>query len=163
MFRLVRQLWPLSCFGLIIFLNTEQATAQNSSPAKPATSSSSSSPVYKPLSLSLDKDVIGTLSDRDIPLGDGGFAQDYTIQLNAGDQVAIDLISDNFDPVVALLTKEGKTVGKNDDGPDGTSNSLLFARVKKSGSYLVRVQGFSDTSGGNFTLRVSRLQSATPK
>jgi hypothetical protein len=157
MFRLVRQLWPLSCIGLIIFLNTEQATAQNSTATKPAPSSS---PVYKPLTLALDKDVLGTLSDRDIPLGDGGFAQDYTIQLNAGDQVAIDLISDNFDPVVALLTKEGKTVGKNDDGPDGTSNSLLFARIKKTATYLVRVQGFSDTSGGNFTLRVSRLQSA---
>jgi hypothetical protein len=160
MFRLVRQLWPLSCFWLIVFLNTEQATAQNSTPTKPATSSS---PVYKPLSLSIDKDVLGTLSDRDIPLGDGGFARDYAIQLNAGDQVAIDLISDNFDPVVSLLTKEGKTVGKNDDGPDGTSNSLLFARVKKTGSYLVRVQGFSDTSGGNFTLRVSLLQTAAPK
>jgi hypothetical protein len=160
MFRLVRQLWPLSCIWLVVFLNTEQATAQNSAPTKPTTSSPSSSPVYKPLSLSIDKDVLGTLSDRDIPLGDGGFAQDYTIQLNAGDQVAIDLISDNFDPVVALLTKEGKTVGKNDDGPDGTSNSLLFARIKKTASYLVRVQGFSDTSGGNFTLRVSRLQSA---
>jgi hypothetical protein len=161
MFRLVRQLWPLSCFWLIIFLNTEQATAQNSAPVKPA--SVSASPIYKPLSLSLNTDVPGTLSDRDIPLGDGGFARDYTIQLTAGDQVAIDLISDNFDPVVALLTKEGKTVGKNDDGPDGTSNSLLFARVKKTGSYLVRVQGFSDTSGGNFTLRVSRLQAAISK
>lgn len=163
MFRLVRQLWPLSCFWLIVFLHTEQATAQNSAPAKPTSSTVSPSPVYKPLSLSIDKDVLGTLSDRDIPLGDGGFARDYTIQLNAGDQVAIDLISDNFDPVVSLLTKEGKTVGKNDDGPDGTSNSLLFARIKKTGSYVVRVQGFSDTSGGNFTLRVSRLQTATPK
>ncbi len=161
MFRLVRRLWPLSCLWLIVFLNNEQATAQNSSPAQPANSSTSS--VYRPLSLLINSDVLGTLSDRDIPLGDGGFARDYTIQLNAGDQVAIDLISDNFDPVVALLTKDGKTVGKNDDGPDGTSNSLLFARIKKTGSYIVRVQGFSDTSGGNFTLRVNRLKAAALK
>ncbi len=158
MFRLVQRLWPLSYLWLIVFLNNEQATAQNSSSVKPANSSTSS--VYRPLSLLINSDVLGTLSDRDIPLGDGGFARDYTIQLNAGDQVAIDLISDNFDPVVALLTKDGKTVGKNDDGPDGTSNSLLFARIKKTGSYIVRVQGFSDTSGGNFTLRVNRLKAA---
>ncbi len=158
MFRLVQRLWPLSYLWLIVFLNNEQATAQNSLPTKPANSSTSS--VYRPLSLLINSDVLGTLSDRDIPLGDGGFARDYTIQLNAGDQVAIDLISDNFDPVVALLTKDGKTVGKNDDGPDGTSNSLLFARIKKTGTYTVRVQGFSDTSGGNFTLRVNRLKAA---
>ncbi len=168
MFRLVRWLSLLSCLWLIVF--NEQVTAQNAVPAaKPTTKTavgatlSSTSPVYRPLSLVLNSDVLGILSDRDIPLGDGGFARDYVVQLTAGDQVAIDLTSENFDPVVALLTRKGKTIGKNDDGPDGTSNSLLFARIKKTDAYIVRVQGFSDTSGGNFTLRVNRLRSATLK
>jgi hypothetical protein len=65
--------------------------------------------------------------------------------------------SDNFDTVLLLLTKEGKTIAKNDDGPDGTSNSLLFSRIKKSGTYIIRVQGFGDTSGGKFALKASRL------
>jgi hypothetical protein len=91
------------------------------------------------------------------PPGDGGFARDYALQLNAGDQIAIEVTSDNFDTVVLLLTKDGKTLGKNDDGPDGTSNSLLFSRIKKTGTYTIRVQGFSDTSGGKFTLKVSKL------
>jgi hypothetical protein len=59
--------------------------------------------------------------------------------------------------VLLLLTKEGKTIAKNDDGPDGTSNSLLFWRVKKPGTYVIRVQGFGDTSGGRFVLKASRL------
>jgi hypothetical protein len=157
MFRPVVRWRPLYLFWMIACLNTTPVKAQSSLPTKAL--SVPTSPVYTPLPLSVSNDVQGTLSDRDIPLGDGGFARDYAIQLSAGDQVSIDLISDNFDPIVALLSKEGKTVGKNDDGPDGTSNSLLFARIKKTGTYTIRVQGFSETSGGDFVLRVNRLKS----
>ena len=89
----------------------------------------------------------------------GGFARDYSIQLIAGDQIAIDLTSEVFDTVVILLGPDGKNVGKNDDGPDGTSNSLLFVRIKESGKYVVRVQGFGETSSGAFKLKVSKLKS----
>jgi Bacterial pre-peptidase C-terminal domain len=114
--------------------------------------------VYAPISLPLGGEVKDTLSERDIPTGDGGFARDYAIQLKAGDQIAIDLSSETFDTVIILLNSEGKTVGKNDDGPDGTSNSLLFTRIKDTGNYVIRVQGFGETSSGEFKLKVSRLK-----
>lgn len=115
--------------------------------------------VYAPIQLPSSGEVTDTLSDRDIPTGDGGFARDYAIKLTAGDQVAIDLSSEAFDTVVILLNAEGKNIGKNDDGPDGTSNSLLFIRIKDSGNYVVRVQGFGETSSGEFRLKVSKLKS----
>jgi hypothetical protein len=115
--------------------------------------------VYKPIQLMPNGEVKDTLSERDIPTGEGGFARDYAIQLDAGEQIAIDLISDNFDTVVYLVNTEGKTIGKNDDGPDGSSNSLLFTRIKDSGKYIIRVQGFGDTSSGEFKLKVSKLKS----
>jgi hypothetical protein len=34
-------------------------------------------------------------------------------------------------------------VGENDDGPDGTTNSLLFARISEAGTYTVRVQAYA--------------------
>ncbi len=115
-------------------------------------------PVYNPLPLILGQELKDTLSDRDIPTGQGSFARDYAIDLKAGDQVAIDLISETFDPMVVLMTKEGVTVAENDDGPDGTSNSLLFMRVVKTGSYIVRVRSFGETAGGAFRLMVTPLQ-----
>ncbi len=115
--------------------------------------------VYVPIQLPPNRQVEDTLSERDIPTGDGGFARDYTIQLTTGDQLAIDLTSETFDTVVVLLNSEGKNVGKNDDGPDGTSNSLLFIRIKESGNYIIRVQGFGETSSGKFKLKVSKLKS----
>jgi hypothetical protein len=135
-------------------LNTTNVNAQPRSESTPKVKKS----VYTPIALPSVGEVKDTLSDRDIPTGDGGFARDYAIQLTAGDQIAIDLTSESFDTVVILLNAEGKTIGKNDDGPDGTSNSLLFMRIKDTGSYMIRVQGFGETSSGEFKLKVSKLK-----
>jgi hypothetical protein len=115
------------------------------------------SKLYAPIPLPPNYQVSDTLTDKDIPTGDGGFARDYTIQLAAGDQVAIDLLSDEFDAVVALLGADGSAIAENDDGPDGTTNSLLFTRITEGGTYIIRVQAFGQTGSGKFTLKVNRL------
>jgi hypothetical protein len=78
--------------------------------------------------------------------------------LSAGDQVAIDLTSESFDTILTLLASDGSTVGENDDGPDGSTNSLLFTRITEAGRYIVRVRAFGATSGGAFKLKVTRLR-----
>ena len=116
------------------------------------------SKIYNPPSITSEKEISDTLTENDIPTGDGGFARDYFIQLEKGDQVAIDLVSDNFDSMVMLIAEDGATVAENDDGPDGTTNSLLFSRITEAGKYIVRVRAFGDTSGGEFTLKLTRLK-----
>jgi len=115
-------------------------------------------PVYSPLPITLGQDLTDTLSDRDIPTGQGGFARDYIVTLKAGDQIAVDLVSEVFDPMVVLMTKEGIPIAENDDGPDGTPNSLLFMRIVKSGVYIIRVRSFGETTGGAFKLMVTPLK-----
>lgn len=114
-------------------------------------------PLYNPPSLS-GNEIDDILSDQDIPTGEGGFARDYRVSLENGDQVAIDLISDEFDTIVTLIFSDGATVAENDDGPDGSTNSLLFARISETGEYIVRVRAFGETRGGDFTLKVTRLR-----
>ena len=114
--------------------------------------------IYSPLPLTPSKEVADTLSDSDIPTGQGNFARDYAVQLQAGDQISIDLWSDNFDTIVTLMTTKGETVSENDDGPDGTTNSLLFTRINKPGNYIVRVKAFGETVGGPFKLKLTKLQ-----
>lgn len=116
------------------------------------------SKIYDPPSITSEKEISDTLTENDIPTGDGGFARDYFIELEKGDQVAIDLVSDNFDSMVMLIADDGATVAENDDGPDGTTNSLLFSRITEAGKYIVRVRAFGDTSGGEFTLKLTRLR-----
>ncbi|MBR8828037.1 MAG: PPC domain-containing protein [Gomphosphaeria aponina SAG 52.96 = DSM 107014] len=114
--------------------------------------------MYNPTSLPSNYEVTDTLTIEDIPTGDGGFARDYYVQLEAGDQVAIDVISDDFDAMVVLVADDGSTIAENDDGPDGSTNPLLFARITEAGKYIVRVRAFGETGGGKFTLKLTRLQ-----
>ena len=113
--------------------------------------------LYNPIPLPANGEVSDSLSEKDIPTGQGGFARDYSINLNAEDNIAIDLNSESFDTIVTLM-KGGVTVVENDDGPDGTTNSLLFTRIKDSGNYIVRVRAFGETAGGAFKLKVTRLK-----
>jgi hypothetical protein len=114
--------------------------------------------LYNPLPVPSNNEVSDTLTENDIPTGEGGFARDYTVSLNGGDQVAIDLLSENFDTIVTLMAADGSTVAENDDGPDGSTNSLLFARITETGKYIIRVRAFGETGGGNFSLKVTRLR-----
>ena len=113
--------------------------------------------LYNPIPLPANGEVSDSLSEKDIPTGQGGFARDYSMVLNAGDNIAIDLNSENFDTIITLM-RNGVTVVENDDGPDGTTNSLLFTRIKDSGTYIVRVRAFGETAGGAFKLKVTRLK-----
>jgi len=113
---------------------------------------------YNPIALPPSNQITDKLTERDIPTGLGGFARDYLVKLNKGDNVAIDLNSDSFDAMVMLLSADGTTISENDDGPDGTTNALLFTRVTQTGTYVVRVRAFGETGVGNFKLRVTRLR-----
>ncbi|UZQ53151.1 PPC domain-containing protein [Trichothermofontia sichuanensis B231] len=114
--------------------------------------------LYNPIPMPPTNEVNDTLSTQDIPTGQGGFARDYVVNLTAGDQLAIDLSSDSFDTIVTLLAEDGTTIGENDDGPDGKTNSLLFTRIIKTGRYIVRVRAFGEAAGGPFRLKLTRLR-----
>ena len=114
--------------------------------------------LYNPIPLPQNNEVSDTLTDKDIPLGEGGFGRDYVVNLSAGDQVAVDLTSESFDTIVTLVAADGTTVGENDDGPDGSTNSLLFTRITEAGKYIIRVHAFGKTGGGAFKLKVTRLR-----
>lgn len=114
--------------------------------------------VYSPIPLPDSREISDVLSPSDIPTGFGGFARDYTVKLEDGDQVAIDVLSDEFDTLVTLMNKDGATVGENDDGPDGSTNSLLFARITETGIYTVRVRSYAGQGAGSFVLKVARLR-----
>ncbi len=114
--------------------------------------------LYNPIPLTLSTEISDTLSVKDIPTGQGGFGRDYMVKLNKGDKLVIDLSSESFDTIVTLLAPNGATVAENDDGPDGTSNSLLFTRIQETGNYIIRVRSFGETGVGPFKLKVTKLQ-----
>ena len=128
-------------------------------PAHRAPSTSSpSAQFYSPLPLPSSNEVSDTLTDKDIPTGSGGFYRDYRVTFAAGDQVVMDLTSEEFDTIISLIAPDGSTVTENDDGPDGTTNSLLFARITRPGDYVIRVSPYAGQGTGSFKLKVTRLR-----
>jgi hypothetical protein len=142
--RLVRRGLLLPLALTVLGFTAARASAQN--------------PVYSPVEMPDTREINDVLTEADIPTGFGGFARDYTVYLEDGDQVAIDVISEEFDTLVTLINKDGNTIGENDDGPDGTTNSLLFARITESGMYTVRVRSYAGQGTGDFYLKVARLR-----
>ncbi len=116
-----------------------------------------SAQMYSPLAISSDE-IKDTLTTSDIPTGTGGFARDYTITLESGDQITIDAISEEFDTLITLMDGNGIVVNENDDGPDGSTNSLLFARISESGKYIVRVRSYAGGGEGPFSVKLTRLR-----
>ncbi|WP_416671620.1 peptidase [Egbenema bharatensis] len=114
--------------------------------------------IYNPVPLDAGSEVTDVLSENDIPTGYGGFYRDYTVSFSEGDMVLMDLRSEEFDTIVTLIAPDGSTVGENDDGPDGTTNSLLFTRIVQGGDYIIRVSPYAGRGAGTFTLNVIRLQ-----
>lgn len=114
--------------------------------------------MYSPIDLPSNNAVSDTLSEKDIPTGQGSFARDYRVKLNAGERVEIEAMSDHFDTVLLLMAPDGSIVADNDDRPDGSTNSLLFTRIETSDTYTIRVQGFGSTTGGPFELKINRFR-----
>ena len=135
--------------------SVEEVIQGDSEARRPSTGKGS---IYAPIRLQSGKSVEDVLTTKDIPMGQGSFARDYIVTLKAKDQVAIDLFSDSFDTVVTLMSENGTTLGENDDGPDGGTNSLLFMRITEDGDYVVRVRGFGQAKGGPFKLKLTRLK-----
>ena len=139
---------PITLLSIIIY--SHQAIAQTGN-------KDSKDNIYNPILLKLEGEITDKLTIKDIPTGQGGFARDYQINLNKGDNLVIDASSENFDTIITLLGPNGSTVGENDDGPDGTSNSLLFVRITETGKYIIRVRSFGETGVGSYKLKVTKL------
>lgn len=139
---------PITLLSIIIY--SHQAIARTGN-------KDSKDNIYNPILLKLEGEITDKLTIKDIPTGQGGFARDYQINLNKGDNLVIDASSENFDTIVTLLGPNGSTVGENDDGPDGTSNSLLFVRITETGKYIIRVRSFGETGVGSYKLKVTKL------
>ena len=113
--------------------------------------------LYNPIPLETTE-INDTLTKADIPTGVGGFAKDYVVDLEAGDQITVDATSEEFDTLVTLMDSNGLVVHENDDGPDGSTNSLLFARINESGKYTVRIRSYAGDGEGPFSIKLARLR-----
>jgi len=71
----------------------------------------------------------------------------YVFRGRADQRVRIDLSSDDFDTVVALLDGNESALAEDDDGAGEGTNSRLTHTLRRDGDLLVEVKAFGDGSG----------------
>lgn len=118
-------------------------------------------PPAKPIAIG-DK-VEGELSSDTGANDDGQRAQLYSFSAQAGQRVAIELSSKDFDTYLTLRNgADDSVIAQDDDGAGVGTNSRLTATLDAAGDYVVEARAFSGDGEGRFTLTISEVAPPPP-
>ncbi|WRH65796.1 MAG: hypothetical protein RSE13_18765 [Planktothrix sp. GU0601_MAG3] len=121
------------------------------------TTSTSQRPVGElALNQTINADLSGT-DDIENPLRNRSFSEDFRLtNLPSGEEVAINLNSDNFDTYLQLINSQtGQVVTENDDilnASPPTDDSQINFTPEAGVEYIVRVTSSAENTTGNYTL-----------
>lgn len=122
-------------------------------------------PAPRPGRIRLGQNVRGQLASTDPETDEGGNYDAFTLRARAGERLAIDLTSEDFDPVLRVGRMDGgafKELAMNDDGPDTGLNSRLIFTAPGDGEYVIRATSLNATGEGGYTLAVAQGPEPAP-
>ncbi|GAB4379324.1 MAG: hypothetical protein Kow00121_33250 [Elainellaceae cyanobacterium] len=110
----------------------------------------------EPLTLGEDPvEVEGKLDEESNVLpSDNSFYNAYTFEGTAGQQITVELNSNEFNSYLILLTPEGENFAQDDDSA-GESNSRLEVTLPADGTYTILANTFNSGETGAYTLKVA--------
>lgn len=117
----------------------------------------------RPGGIRMGQHIGGSLGRGDAETDDGLPYDAFAFRAGAGERFAIDLASDDFDPVVRVgrMTDGVFTeLAQNDDGPDTELNSHLVFTAPAAGEYVIRATPI--TSAGEGAYRLSLTEGPPP-
>ncbi|NNF57514.1 MAG: hypothetical protein HKN04_04665 [Rhodothermaceae bacterium] len=96
----------------------------------------------------------GRLDTSDATLGGGEYFDAYPITVEAGEWIEVDLVSDEFDPYLAVTGPSGLNQ-QNDDYEGSTSRSYLRFRAEESGEWNVYATSYAAGQTGGYRLAIN--------
>lgn len=101
-----------------------------------------------------------TTSDCRSPIkGNQYYADRYSFNASAGQQIALQLTSSEFDTHVYLLGTGGQTLSNDDDGGGGTNSRIPagngFFTLPSNGTYIIEVSSSLENKTGKYTLSLT--------
>jgi len=97
----------------------------------------------------------GTLGSGDTRLRSGEYYDTIDVQWQAGQQVQVDLTSDDFDTYLIVRTPDGEQLDNDDVQPGSNTNSSLTIPVRASGPHQILVTSYASGETGAYSLTVS--------
>lgn len=104
--------------------------------------------------IAVDETQEGFLVGNEPPLVDGRQAQAWALELDAGQSVEIELVSDDFDAYLYLVGP-GIVEPLFDDDGAGELNSLIRHTATEAGTYRILASALGGGATGAFTLQVT--------
>lgn len=104
-----------------------------------------------------------TRNDSNNPTGNGRFADDYRFDnISPGQQLQLDLNSDDFDSFLQLVDEKTGRVITGDDDAGGNRNSRLSFTVQPNINYIARATSYSPGETGNYRISSINLSNISP-
>lgn len=98
--------------------------------------------------------VAGRLGqDSNILPADNSYFDTYAFEGQAGQEIALDMISTEIDAYLILLDENGRDVAQDDDGGDRT-NARLRTTLPTDGTYIVLANSYGPGESGRYQLRL---------
>lgn len=113
-------------------------------------------------SISIGQTLSGVLSTSDCrsPVrGNSFYADRYSFNASAGQQVAVLLTSTASDTYLYLINPSGSVIAQDDDGGGGANSRIPassgFYSLPSSGTYIIEVTSYAANTTGSYTLSLS--------
>lgn len=91
---------------------------------------------------------------------DNSYFNAYSFEGSAGQQVVIDMASNEFNPYLILLTPNGVALAQDDDSGGG-GNSQLNVTLPDSGTYIILANSYAPGETGNYLLQLAAASANT--
>ncbi|NJO41471.1 MAG: trypsin-like serine protease [Cyanobacteria bacterium CRU_2_1] len=92
-------------------------------------------------------------SSSNVLPSDNSYFNAYTFEGQAGQQVVIEMASNDFSPYLILLAPNGTALAQ--DGNDGIDSTQLAVTLPENGTYIVIANSFAPGETGNYRLQLA--------
>ncbi|MGF1566504.1 MAG: trypsin-like peptidase domain-containing protein [Nodosilinea sp.] len=99
--------------------------------------------------------VEGQLDDTSNILPDGSYYNPYIFTGTAGQAITIEMISQDIDPYLILLSPDRDDFYIQDDDSGGNFNARLSIQLPYTGDYIILANAFAQGESGGYQLRLS--------
>jgi hypothetical protein len=105
------------------------------------------------------------VEEGELALGDavseGSFADSYTVEVRAGEEIVFDLRSTEFDGILRVVAPSGE-VFTNDDYEGSTERSMVALTAGEGGTWTATATSYIEKATGAYTLSFARVAAAAP-
>ncbi|MFZ4640430.1 MAG: S1C family serine protease [Nodosilinea sp.] len=110
----------------------------------------------EPVSIALNGSPLeGRLDDSSNVLPDGSYYNPYIFEGRAGQTVTIDMVSNQIDPFLVLISPDHEDVFVQDDDSGGDYNARISFELPYTGSYIILANAVAKGEMGRYQIRVT--------